>query len=602
MSAWSRWSAGLGAAIWLAWLPRLAAEQGQVAALLLFAVLVLVPLALALAATPDRAGRHAWPYRAAVFAQPAAALLAAGSFLLPPSPAAALLALPWLLCTGLVALFGLWRLLPRGLSPAAEVCLDAGLVYLPIGGAWLVLARLGARPLGFSDVIVLLTAVHFHYAGFVAPLLAAMAGRALPDRKGLAARAYRAVAAGVVAGPPLLAAGFTFSPALRFAAALLLAASLLALAALTMIAVLPAVRPRAARWLLGVSAAAIILPMLLVGAYAVGELAGASIVTIPQMVRVHGWLNALGFALCGLLAWTLRPPASQQSPPGLPLSRLVSRGRVGSDFLWRINAVAESGRVPTGLVDDFSIYRRDDFDPARVHPAIRAFYEQTVRYSLVVRAEWRPGFRLAARVWRRVSTWAGQESFRVAADRADEVVSQIVPIKDEADGRQNVRAWVRTYSATGEAMYVAVYANHTLGSQTYMNIAFPWPGGNQTSILRIEAYGTDGASGILLTTRPGSGARGDEGVYFVTPVIPVRLPLNETIRVWVEEASSGVLGAASRAVTVLARHDFWFLGIPCLTLHYRILPRDQLGQGVSVPASTTAGLWAFIRQEGLPCE
>ncbi|HEY7066132.1 MAG TPA: YndJ family transporter [Chloroflexota bacterium] len=310
MTRWSRWSAGLGAVVWLGWLGAFSggAEQGPIATLLLFAVLVLVPLGLPLAATPTRDGRHCWAYRAAVYAQPLCALLVLMSFVLPAGPIAALLALPWLGITGLLALFGLWRLRSRGLNCAAELCLDAGLVYLPIGGAWLVLARLGARPLAFADVIVLLTAVHFHYAGFLAPLLAALAGRALPADRRIARLAYRVVAAGIVVGPPLLAAGFTLSPALRLLAALVLAASVLGLAALTLVAVAPAVRPHVARWLLTVSALAVLVPMLFVAVYAVGEYAGAPAVTIPQMAQVHGWLNALGFALCGLLAWTLAAP------------------------------------------------------------------------------------------------------------------------------------------------------------------------------------------------------------------------------------------------------------------------------------------------------
>src|SRR5438105_3973385 len=127
MTRWSRWSVGVGAVVWLVWGPAFSGrvEQGQIAAVLLFAVLMLVPLALPLATTPDRPGRHPSPYLAAVYLQPVAALLAAGSFLLPPGLAAALLALPWLVFTGLVAVFGLWRLLPRGLSLAPEVCLDA---------------------------------------------------------------------------------------------------------------------------------------------------------------------------------------------------------------------------------------------------------------------------------------------------------------------------------------------------------------------------------------------------------------------------------------------------------------------------------------------
>lgn len=51
--------------------------------------------------------------------------------------------------------------------------------------------------------------------------------------------------------------------------------------------------------------------------------------------------------------------------------------------------------------------------------------------------------------------------------------SEIVPIDDRADGRKNVRAWVRTYNGTGAAIYVALYATHCLDDQPYMNIAFP---------------------------------------------------------------------------------------------------------------------------------
>src|SRR5688572_31618797 len=211
MRSWTHASAGLGAAAWLALLSALPSdiELRTVALLLLLAVLVCVPLGLALVATPDRAGRHPWPYRVARRSQLGAALLVVGSYFLPAGLPAAALATPWLAFTGLVALFGLGRLLSRGVGSVEETCIDAGLLYLPVGGAWLVLSRLGANPLGFGDTIVLLTAVHFHYAGFVAPILAGLAGRSLwPSQRG-ARRAFRLVAVGVIAGPPLLAAGIT---------------------------------------------------------------------------------------------------------------------------------------------------------------------------------------------------------------------------------------------------------------------------------------------------------------------------------------------------------------------------------------------------------
>src|SRR2546427_2725107 len=38
--------------------------------------------------------------------------------------------------------------------------IDAGLLYLPVGAVWFIMARLGSQPFGFGDTIVLLTAVH----------------------------------------------------------------------------------------------------------------------------------------------------------------------------------------------------------------------------------------------------------------------------------------------------------------------------------------------------------------------------------------------------------------------------------------------------------
>ena len=74
--------------------------------------------------------------------------------------------------------------LDEGLSRAVQTVFkqmfDAGLVYLAVGGGWTVLAWGGLRPLGFAAPIVLLTAVHFHYAGFALPLLTGLAGRNLP--------------------------------------------------------------------------------------------------------------------------------------------------------------------------------------------------------------------------------------------------------------------------------------------------------------------------------------------------------------------------------------------------------------------------------------
>src|SRR5215813_3899071 len=160
-----------------------APETDLINKLLLLAVLVIVPLGLTLAATPDANGNHFFAYRLAVALQPVGAVCATGSLFLDQSLTVGLLAAIWFAVTILIAVFGLWRVLKLGLNSAAEISLDAGLIFLPVGGAWLVAARLGIQPLGFGDTIVLLTAVHFHFARFASPILAGLAGRAIQQRQ-----------------------------------------------------------------------------------------------------------------------------------------------------------------------------------------------------------------------------------------------------------------------------------------------------------------------------------------------------------------------------------------------------------------------------------
>jgi hypothetical protein len=309
-------SALAGALAWLPLLLLLPAEPPTIALitrLLLLAVLVFVPLALGLAATgcsaPD-VGR----LRLAVRVQPFVAAAVAAAFLLPAGMLAGLLASSWLLFAGIVALLGVMRLFDHDLRDAAELCIDVSLLLLPIGGFWLTMARFGARPLGFGDTIVLLTAVHFHYAGFALLMLAGLAGRRLRSGAPMVWGSFRLVAAGLIAGVPLVALGITFSRALEILAVLLLASSVLALALLTLGAVVPQLARRAARALLAISALASVATMLLAVGYAGGSIVGLAL-TIPQMVLAHGALNAFGLVLCGLLAWTLE--LSEYSPPCL---------------------------------------------------------------------------------------------------------------------------------------------------------------------------------------------------------------------------------------------------------------------------------------------
>jgi hypothetical protein len=163
-----------------------------------------------------------------------------------------------------------------------------------VGGIHLVSSRLGHPLAGFPEPIVLLTAIHFHYTAFAAPILASLAGRTLGPVAGL----------GLVGGTPLLAAGFLFSPKLKAAAVgvLVLCVSGLALA---QFAALPRLTRRGGRLLLGLSSISVIAGMILAAIYEHGFYTGRSWLSIPQMAWSHGILNGVGFSLGGLLAWNI---------------------------------------------------------------------------------------------------------------------------------------------------------------------------------------------------------------------------------------------------------------------------------------------------------
>jgi hypothetical protein len=273
-------------------------RPGLAESLLLLGPLAAVPLGLASAGEPPP--RPAALYRIVPIVQLPAALCLLASFAFPAGSKAAALAVPWLLFTGLVAVLGLRRLIERGPLPLAELSIDGGMLFLPVGGTWLLFSRWGERFLGFGEPLVLLTGAHFHFAGFVLPILTGLAARALPGRWG------RIAAAGVLTGVPLVAIGITLTPrGIRWVepiAAAWLAASAFIVAGMEW-RLAAASRSIKDAFLLGVSGTALAAAMALAPVYALGLFLGKQWLDIPAMLRLHATVNVLGFALPGLIHW-----------------------------------------------------------------------------------------------------------------------------------------------------------------------------------------------------------------------------------------------------------------------------------------------------------
>jgi hypothetical protein len=91
-----------------------------------------------------------------------------------------------------------------------------------------------------------------------------------------------------------------------------------------------------------------------------------------------------------------------------------------------------------------------------------------------------------------------------------------------------------------------------------MNIAFPLPFSQMTSVLRIDHERGDG---VRLTTarKATQDLRCDQGVYLAGLGLTVRLPIDETIDVWMD----GELRAT---------HTMWICGFHYLTLTYVMKP------------------------------
>jgi hypothetical protein len=269
-SARAPWVAGFG--VWLVALAALPAPI--VARILLVAPLVIVPRLLGMTQFIPIRQPGGWVCLAVAFPLVAA-------FALPVGPVAAALATPWLAFALVVAVASARDAFSRIRSLVTLIGIPAlGIRSAPaslaIGAGFIVVHRLGFDVMGFSPTIILLTATHFHFAGFG---LLAVASVLAERRIGV-----RLVVVTLIAGIPLTALGFTLaSTAVSAAGALLVGCAGLGVAFAMM-------TERGA--LLRVAGAALTISMPLGIAWSLAAAFGVSFLGLDTMVRTHGALNA----------------------------------------------------------------------------------------------------------------------------------------------------------------------------------------------------------------------------------------------------------------------------------------------------------------------
>ncbi|MFJ9682661.1 YndJ family protein [Streptomyces sp. NPDC101194] len=263
--------------------------------IVMLGMLVVVPAGLRLTGAPelDRM-RRLWP----LFAVPGAVAL-----WLPRGAPATTLAACYALGAALLALHAPVRLLRGRTAPGAcavapaEIALLTALVAPSIAATALVAERSGHALFGFGLDILALTVPHFHFAGFAAALVAGLVCRVTDGAAG------RFAALSVPLGTLLVLVGYFIGDRVELAGSVVLTAGMWAVALLTWRAVRGPQRDRITRLLLATSSAVLAVTMVLALSWALGEATGLPHPTPTWMAATHGLGNALGFALCSVLAW-----------------------------------------------------------------------------------------------------------------------------------------------------------------------------------------------------------------------------------------------------------------------------------------------------------
>ena len=242
------------------------------------------------------------------------------------------------------------------------------------------------------------------------------------------------------------------------------------------------------------------------------------------------------------------------------------RGRIGSEFYTRL---AKSQRLTIrpaadqGLLPDFDALRGTGFDPDRVCPEVRDFYEHTSSYRLEAWSE--------VPVFARFFLWAltkfvsrpmDQLNFPVSSlELAGGITSEILPMFSES-GERVYTGWFRRLAVDGRVIYTGLYSTGRPGAHAdpCVKASFPLPLGSATVFLRPEAQ-PDGSLKLI-----SSGSRfGDPGFYRMVEAGPdhwrVRYirTLRECLHVYLDK--EGVLRTS---------HVFQFLGLTVLRLHYKL--------------------------------
>jgi hypothetical protein len=248
-------------------------------------MLVIVPLGLTLVDVPGSTTVRRWWFVAAV---PGAV-----SLWLDRGQLSITLAAIYLAGTLALGVLALADLLTRKRLRAQEIALYTALVTPAIAALALVAERSSYELFGFNLTVLSLTVAHFHFAGFAAALVAFLVAGSTQ---------LTAAAISVPLGTGIVLLGFFLGDPVELLGAAILTAGMW-LVGWAMMRRAQETTDQVGKVLLTGSASVLVVTMLLALSWALGHVVATPYLPLEWMVATHGVANAVGFALCGLLAW-----------------------------------------------------------------------------------------------------------------------------------------------------------------------------------------------------------------------------------------------------------------------------------------------------------
>jgi hypothetical protein len=216
-----------------------------------------------------------------------------------------------------------------------------------------------------------------------------------------------------------------------------------------------------------------------------------------------------------------------------------------------------------GLIPDFCALRGPSFDPDRVDPKVRHFYEHTALYHLEVWSEvYLAGKFVLWLLVEFISRKMNQLNFPISSlEVAKGMTSEIVQLCERECGKLVYTGWLRRFRATGKVIYAGFYSVTRLPEEENPCVKVTFPCYGSSSVyLRPRLY-EDGSFGLYSNGT----AFGGSGFYRIVEAGPnawkVRLfkTLHETFHVYQDQ--DGVLRTD---------HTITFLGLTVLRLHYKM--------------------------------